>query len=134
MFYSKYVDTEQTRRYNTNIDGKQTQEGGEIMTDSEKFKCCMREHGYTVKTLAEKIGISHEALYQKIANERSFKASEIMAISDAMGMTVADRDSIFFARNVCLQQSAQKEVIHDVIPETPRGDYRAGDEPSRICG
>lgn len=71
------------------------------MTDSQKFKCFMRERGYTVKTLAKKIGISHEALYQKIANYRSFKASEIMSISEALGMSVADRDSIFFAKDVC---------------------------------
>ena len=71
------------------------------MTDSQKFKDYMREHGYTVKTLAEQIGISHEALYQKIANERSFKATEIMRISEVFGMSTAERDEIFFAKEVC---------------------------------
>ena len=76
-------------------------ERGDNMTDSQKFKDYMRDHGYTVKTLAEKIGISHEALYQKIANERSFKASEIMLISEILEMSTADRDEIFFAKEVC---------------------------------
>ena len=70
------------------------------MTDSQKFKEYIRKCGYTVKSLAEKIGISHEALYQKIANERPFKASEIMNISEVLGMSVADRDLIFFAKDV----------------------------------
>lgn len=77
------------------------QKGGETMTNSEMLKKIMREHGYSVKTLAKKIGISHEALYQKIANEHAFKASEIMSISDVLGMTAADRDNIFFAVDVC---------------------------------
>lgn len=71
------------------------------MTNSEMLRNIMRAHGYSVKTLAKKIGISHEALYQKIANERGFKAAEIMSISDALDMTSTDRDLIFFANNVC---------------------------------
>lgn len=71
------------------------------MTDSKKFKDYMRERGYTVKMLAEKMGISHEALYQKIANERAFKATEIMRISEIFGMSTDDRDEIFFAKQVC---------------------------------
>ena len=71
------------------------------MTASQKFKDYMREHGYTVKTLAEQIGISHESLYQKIGNERAFKATEIMRISEILGMSTADRDEIFFATDVC---------------------------------
>ena len=71
------------------------------MTDTQKFKDRMISCGYTVKTLAKKIGISHEALYQKISNERSFKASEIMSISEILEMNIADRDEIFCAREVC---------------------------------
>ena len=71
------------------------------MTDSKKFKDYMKERGYTVKTLAEQVGISHESLYQKIGNERAFKATEIMRISEILGMSTADRDEIFFATDVC---------------------------------
>lgn len=70
------------------------------MTDSKKIKEYIAKCGFNVKSLAEKIGISHEALYQKIANERPFKASEIMSISDAMDLTSDERDAIFFAANV----------------------------------
>ena len=71
------------------------------MTDSKKFKDYMKERGYTVKTLAERVGISHESLYQKIGNERAFKATEIMRISEILGMSTSDRDEIFFATDVC---------------------------------
>ena len=71
------------------------------MTDSQKFKDYMKERGYTVKTLAEQVGISHESLYQKIGNERAFKATEIMRISEILGMSTSDRDEIFFATDVC---------------------------------
>ena len=71
------------------------------MTDSKKFKDYMKERGYTVKTLAEQVGISHESLYQKIGNERAFKATEIMRISEILGMSTSDRDEIFFAADVC---------------------------------
>ena len=71
------------------------------MTDSQKFKDYMKERGYSVKTLAEQIGISHESLYQKIGNERAFKATEIMRISEILGMSTSDRDEIFFAKEVC---------------------------------
>ena len=71
------------------------------MTDSQKFKDYMKERGYTVKTLAEQVGISHESLYQKIGNERAFKATEIMRISEILGMSTSDRDEIFFATEVC---------------------------------
>ena len=71
------------------------------MTDSQKFKDYMKERGYTVKTLAEQVGISHESLYQKIGNERAFKATEIMRISEILGMSTSDRDEIFFAKEVC---------------------------------
>ena len=70
------------------------------MTDSQKFKDYMKERGYTVKTLAEQVGISHESLYQKIGNERAFKATEIMRISEILGMSTSDRDEIFFATEV----------------------------------
>ena len=71
------------------------------MTDSQKFKDYMKERGYSVKTLAEQIGISHESLYQKIGNERAFKATEIMRISEILGMSTSDRDEIFSATDVC---------------------------------
>ena len=71
------------------------------MTATQKFKDYMKERGYSVKTLAEQVGISHESLYQKIGNERAFKATEIMRISEILGMSTADRDEIFFATDVC---------------------------------
>lgn len=71
------------------------------MTDTQRLKEYIRNCGFSVKSLAKRIGISHEALYQKIANERPFKASEIMDISDLLNLSLEEKNDIFFARNVC---------------------------------
>lgn len=44
------------------------------MTDTNKLRQFMEARGYTVRRLASAVGISHEAMYQKINNERGFKA------------------------------------------------------------
>lgn len=71
------------------------------MTDTQRLKEHIRNCGFSVKSLAKRIGISHEALYQKIANERPFKASEIMDISDLLNLSLEEKNAIFFARKVC---------------------------------
>ena len=58
----------------------------------------LEARGYTVRRLASAVGISHEAMYQKINNERGFKASEIMNIAEVLGLSRSERDSIFFCR------------------------------------
>ncbi|MFR7564442.1 MAG: helix-turn-helix domain-containing protein [Oscillospiraceae bacterium] len=68
------------------------------MTDTNKLRQFMEARGYTVRRLASAVGISHEAMYQKINNERGFKASEIMNIAEVLGLSRSERDSIFFCR------------------------------------
>lgn len=80
-------------------ESKQEERGGvNKMTDTNKLRQFMDAKGYTVRRLAAVIGISHEAMYQKLSNERGFKASEIMNIADALGLSRSERDSVFFCR------------------------------------
>lgn len=66
------------------------------MTDTELFRKKVEEKGVTFKFLASKIGITREALYNKLNNETEFKASEIAAITNILQLTSKERDDIFF--------------------------------------
>jgi len=70
--------------------------GGDTLTDSEKLKAKIRDSGYRIRFLAEQLGISYQALYNKVDNKTQFLASEIMRFSDLLNLTPEERDDIFF--------------------------------------
>ena len=54
--------------------------------------------GMTVVSIARKTGVSRETLYNKLNGSVEFKASEILSISDTLGLSVKERNEIFFAK------------------------------------
>ena len=60
----------------------------------------MKNNGFTIKELANRIGLSQTGLFNKIHNKREFKGSEINSMSIALRLTKADVNRIFFARDV----------------------------------
>ena len=70
------------------------------MTDTTRLSEAISESGITIVAIARKIGISREGLYKKINNETEFKASEISALKRILQLTNAERDEIFFAKEV----------------------------------
>lgn len=70
------------------------------MTDSVMLKQKIKEHGMTVKWLANKVGISRAALYPKLNNLVPFNQFEIERMSIALDLTPEERESIFFAHHV----------------------------------
>lgn len=68
------------------------------MTDTVALRSVIAHSGLKYKALAEIIGLSAYALQMKIDNETEFKASEIDALANALGMSSQQRDSIFFYR------------------------------------
>ena len=68
------------------------------MTDTEKLRAKVRESGYKFRYLAEQLGISHQALYNKIDNKTQFLASEIMRLSEILALTPEEKESIFFSQ------------------------------------
>jgi transcriptional regulator with XRE-family HTH domain len=70
------------------------------MTDSFMLRAWITKKGYKLKAVAAKLGITPYALQKKIENKSEFKASEIAAFVNDLGMTPKDRDLIFFTRNV----------------------------------
>ncbi len=67
------------------------------MTDSQALRKWIADHGYKLKYVAEKLGLTPFGLTKKIDNVTQFKVSEIAAFVTELGMTTAERDVIFFA-------------------------------------
>lgn len=67
------------------------------MTDTKLFRQKVKSSGLKYRFLAELIGITPYGLQKKIENKTEFKASEIAALSDALGLSTSERNAIFFA-------------------------------------
>lgn len=67
------------------------------MTNTTELKVAMFRCHITMEELANKIGISSASLSYKANNKREFTSTEIKAISDVLGLSVEDREMIFFA-------------------------------------
>lgn len=71
------------------------------MTDTDKLNQKIEMSGYKKNYLAKVLGITPAALYQKIANRREFKASEINMLCKILGITsLTEKEAIFFASKV----------------------------------
>ena len=79
------------------------------MIDTQKLQGKMREHGYTINTLAKEMGISNTGLFNKIHNIQEFVVSEIQLISKLLHLTKAEIHAIFFAKDVELNSTKKKK-------------------------
>lgn len=70
------------------------------MTNSELFEMMVRDKGIKKTFIADKLGISNQALLNKISNKSEFKAGETIVIRDLLGLTNQQWEQIFFATNV----------------------------------
>ena len=70
------------------------------MTNTELLKEKIKESGLKVTAIAEKTGINRVTLYNKISGKNEFTASEIVALSNLLGLTTEEREAIFFAAKV----------------------------------
>lgn len=68
------------------------------MTDVEALKKRIEDSGMTMVFISKKTGILRETLYNRLSKKDcDFKASEIIKLSDVLGLTNRERDAIFFA-------------------------------------
>ncbi len=67
------------------------------MTDKNKLRAKMALHGMTDYELADAVGMSRQSMSYKINCKRDFTVKEIDAISKVLGLTLEERDEIFFA-------------------------------------
>lgn len=70
------------------------------MTDTKELRRRIENSGFKYKVLAQKLGISAYTLQLKIDNDREFKVSEVDALALILGLTLREKDAIFFAKNV----------------------------------
>lgn len=67
------------------------------MINSLELELQIKRIGISKKDLAKRLGISEMSLFNKIRNETEFKASEIVALTEALKLTQEQRNTIFFA-------------------------------------
>jgi hypothetical protein len=67
------------------------------LTNTALLESYISESGLKVGYICEKLGLSRQGFRKKLTNESEFKASEINALAALLGISVTERDSIFFA-------------------------------------
>lgn len=71
------------------------------MTNTEELNKRIDESGLKKNYIAKMLGIKPDTLTRKINNEREFKASEINALCDVLGIeSLEEKEHIFFAVEV----------------------------------
>ncbi|MDY5940999.1 MAG: toxin-antitoxin system, antitoxin component, Xre family protein [Eubacteriales bacterium] len=68
------------------------------MTNIELLREKIEQSGYKLQFIAKKIGITYQCLLNKINNKSEFRAYEIQALYDLLGLTEEERVAIFFAK------------------------------------
>lgn len=66
------------------------------MTDTVKLRQKIRDSGYRIHFVAEKIGLSYQGFQNKVENRQDFRTSEIKGLCDLLGIDAQERDAIFF--------------------------------------
>lgn len=66
------------------------------MTNVELLKQKFAESGYKLQFIAEQIGLTRQALHNRLAKGSDFTASEIMTLSKLLKLSAAEQKAIFF--------------------------------------
>lgn len=67
------------------------------MTDTKRLRDLIAALGLKYKAIAKTLGISAYALQMKIDNDSEFRVSEVDALAKILGLTLEEKDAIFFA-------------------------------------
>lgn len=67
------------------------------MTDLKELRQVIDDCGIPISTLARKMCIGRESLYNKINGKTEFKISEMDSLSRALNLTEQQKTHIFFA-------------------------------------
>ena len=70
------------------------------MTATRILQGKMREKQFTLKSLANAMGLSTTALFNKVHNQREFLVSEVHFLCNALSLTEKEMEAIFFAASV----------------------------------
>lgn len=67
------------------------------MTDKNLLYYFVKRAGFKNQDIAKAIGVTPSGYTLKISNKSDFRQSEIKTICDLIGLTVEERDRVFFA-------------------------------------
>ena len=67
------------------------------MTNKLLLEMYIRRAGITNRDLAKAVGLSQTGFYDKLNGRTEFRQSEIKFITERIGLTNDERDSVFFA-------------------------------------
>lgn len=67
------------------------------MTDTKTLRARIEAKGLKFKAIAENLGITPYCLQRKINNENEFKVSEVDKLSSMLGLTLSEKEAIFFS-------------------------------------
>ncbi len=67
------------------------------MTNGSLLKEYAKDKNITLNELANAIGLTRQGLSKKITNRSEFKVSEVMRLSEILGLTEEQKQSVFFA-------------------------------------
>ena len=71
---------------------------GEEMSDIELLKARISESGIPMVTVAKRAKISRVTLYNRLKGSGEFTAPEIVGLTNALKLSRAEREKIFFNR------------------------------------
>ena len=71
--------------------------GGVTMTNSVALRNAIEHRGLKLTFIAGALGLSRWGLYKKLDNKSEFKASEIAALSELLGLSTAEIHDIFLS-------------------------------------
>lgn len=70
------------------------------MVNIDKLRKRIDESGMPMTRIAERSGIVRETLYNRLNGVGEFTATEIMALTQVLRLNRAEREAIFFAKEV----------------------------------
>lgn len=70
------------------------------MTNSALLKDKIAEKGLKLGFIVEKLGTSYGWFNKKLNNEKDFTAREMQILCDILGISLEEKERIFFAKNV----------------------------------
>lgn len=68
------------------------------MTDFVLLNEKIEKSGMTVKAIAEKSNMLRETFYNRLKGKGEFTASEIVALTETLHLSKAERETIFFSK------------------------------------
>ena len=80
---------------------------GDTVTDALELDYAIKKAGLNRPKIAKILGISVMSLFNKIHNRTEFKASEIVAMKQALHLSNEQRDKIFFAHDVDVKSTKE---------------------------